>query len=66
MSCSRQHRGHFRAANSEHGRARARSLPAGTADSGAVGSVVRAHKNAVPNVRREPVFDVNVLRGGVA
>ena len=40
--------------------------PAGTADSGAVGSVVRAHKNAVPNVRHEPVFDVNVLRGGVA
>ena len=65
MSCSRQHRGHFRAANSEHGRARARSLPAGTADSGAVGSVVRAHKNAAPNVR-EPVFDVNVLRDGVA
>ena len=47
---------------------RVRSLtpPTGTADSGAVGSVVRAHKNAVPNVRREPVFDVNVLRGGVA
>ena len=40
--------------------------PAGTADSGAVGSVVRAHTNAVPNVRHEPVFDVNVLRGGVA
>ena len=65
MSCSRQHRGHFRAANSEHGRARSLTPPQVRLIAVPLAASC-AHKNAVPNVRHEPVFDVNVLRGGVA